>query len=194
MLVVRNMDELMTMDLEPGTIAAAHACTCNPRKLAHYPRDWCAHALSENVAQLRPLTFSCRVPENCGHTQAKLTEPLPKKRFSRPTHSALNSGTVVLRPSADDFAKIYHTLNFDPLVKTFKFPDQDLLAYVFEGKYEPISYRYNALKTLKSCHPEMWRDEDVKNVHYILDKPWASRTVSHASADTHQWCVVLRVA
>ena len=31
---------MMTMDLPEGYIAAAHACTCNPRKLAHYPKDW----------------------------------------------------------------------------------------------------------------------------------------------------------
>lgn len=40
MIVVDNMDELMTIPLEPGWVAAAHACTCNPRKLAHYPEDW----------------------------------------------------------------------------------------------------------------------------------------------------------
>jgi hypothetical protein len=40
MLILRNMDELMEIDLPPGWIAAAHACTCNPRKLAHYPEDW----------------------------------------------------------------------------------------------------------------------------------------------------------
>ncbi|KAK4694997.1 hypothetical protein P7C70_g8639, partial [Phenoliferia sp. Uapishka_3] len=42
MLVVRNMDELMTMELGEDEIAAAHACACNPRKLAHYPKDWYA--------------------------------------------------------------------------------------------------------------------------------------------------------
>ena len=40
MLCVRNMDELLEMPLEEGWISAAHACTCNPRKLAHYPDDW----------------------------------------------------------------------------------------------------------------------------------------------------------
>lgn len=42
MLVVDNMDELMTMPLEEDWIAAAHACTCNPQKLTHYPSDWFA--------------------------------------------------------------------------------------------------------------------------------------------------------
>jgi hypothetical protein len=39
-LAIQNFDELMTMDLASDRIAAAHACTCNPRKLAHYPKDW----------------------------------------------------------------------------------------------------------------------------------------------------------
>lgn len=37
---LQNFDELMTMDLPSDRIAASHACTCNPRKLAHYPKDW----------------------------------------------------------------------------------------------------------------------------------------------------------
>ena len=43
MIIMRNMDELMTLDVPSGWIAASHACTCNPRKLAHYPEDWYAH-------------------------------------------------------------------------------------------------------------------------------------------------------
>lgn len=43
MLVTSNMDELMTMDLPKDWIAAAHCCTCNPRKLAHYPPEWYAN-------------------------------------------------------------------------------------------------------------------------------------------------------
>ena len=41
MLVLQNMDELLDMDLKPGHIAAAHVCACNPRKIPHYPSDWC---------------------------------------------------------------------------------------------------------------------------------------------------------
>lgn len=40
MIVMRNMDELFDMDLSKDSIAAAHVCACNPRKLAHYPADW----------------------------------------------------------------------------------------------------------------------------------------------------------
>jgi alpha-N-acetylglucosamine transferase len=40
MIVMRNMDELMDLELPKDWIAAAHACTCNPRRLPHYPADW----------------------------------------------------------------------------------------------------------------------------------------------------------
>lgn len=51
-----------------------------------------------------------------------------------------------------------------------KFPDQDLLALHFKGRIRFLGYEYNALKTLRECHADMWQDDKVKNVHYILDK------------------------
>ncbi|KAL8290092.1 hypothetical protein RQP46_003031 [Phenoliferia psychrophenolica] len=171
MLVLQNMDELMTMDLPPDSIAAAHACTCNPRGLTHYPTEW--------------------IPENCAHTEAKLTKPLLPTSFTKKTHHLLNSGLVVLHPSNETFKRLTDTLHEDPIVKTFQFPDQDLLAHVFKGKFMPLSYIYNALKTLKFCHEAMWRDADVKNVHYILDKPWSKRVeAGDPNAETHSWSVV----
>lgn len=40
MIIRKNMDELFDIGLERDWIAAAHVCACNPRKFAHYPRDW----------------------------------------------------------------------------------------------------------------------------------------------------------
>lgn len=40
MIVMRNMDHLLEMELEEDWIAAAHVCACNPRRLPHYPEDW----------------------------------------------------------------------------------------------------------------------------------------------------------
>lgn len=48
MLVLRNMDELMEMELDdpalggtgPRVFAAGHACLCNPLNKPHYPKDW----------------------------------------------------------------------------------------------------------------------------------------------------------
>ena len=35
-----------------------------------------------------------------------------------------------------------------------------------------MPYVYNALKTLPFQHPSMWDAAAVKNIHYIIDKPW----------------------
>jgi lipopolysaccharide biosynthesis glycosyltransferase len=40
MLICKNMDHLLEMDLPADSIAAAHVCACNPWKLKHYPEDW----------------------------------------------------------------------------------------------------------------------------------------------------------
>lgn len=41
-LVRRNMDELMEIELDEGerVFAASHACACNPMKKPHYPETW----------------------------------------------------------------------------------------------------------------------------------------------------------
>lgn len=48
MLVLKNMDELMEMELDPAEMggsgdrvfAAGHACVCNPLRKPHYPKEW----------------------------------------------------------------------------------------------------------------------------------------------------------
>ncbi|KAG8906190.1 hypothetical protein FRB99_007406 [Tulasnella sp. 403] len=159
MLVRKNMDELMDMQLPNDCIAASHVCACNPRRLTHYPRDW--------------------IPENCAHTPMVAPDCLanpPRITANSPRpYRLLNSGLVVLTPSLKTFSGIEEFLHTSPLVATFSFPDQDLLSAFFAGRWKPLSYIYNALKTLRHVHPRMWRDHDVKCVHYIMEKPWASR-------------------
>ncbi|TFK30558.1 glycosyl transferase [Coprinopsis marcescibilis] len=163
MVVKRNMDELLdTLELSKGHIAGAHACACNPRKFPHYPKDW--------------------IPENCAHTAVLTpTSPPPQPSHSTPRpYGLLNSGLVVLRPSLEAFQSILDTLNNDPIVKTFLFPDQDFIAHVFKGKWTALPWFYNALRTLRNIHSQLWSDEEVRCVHYILsDKPWQSRAMIH---------------
>lgn len=55
------------------------------------------------------------------------------------------------------------------------FPDQDLLADVFESNWISIPWTYNAIKTMRYWHGNFYRDEEVRNLHYICDKPWNRR-------------------
>ncbi|KAL2758011.1 glycosyltransferase family 8 protein [Sodiomyces alcalophilus JCM 7366] len=73
-----------------------------------------------------------------------------------------------------------------------------LLSDLFRGRWVPLPYVYNALKTLRwpGVHDAIWRDDHVRVVHYILaPKPWDEqdpdgRWKGPANPDdevTHRW-------
>lgn len=119
-----------------------------------------------------------RVPANCAFTAANkhTGEPAAITEACPANHHLLNSGTVILEPSKAQYDALLHAMNTHPDVPTMLFFDQDLLAIVYRGKWKPLPYTYNALKPMRECHADLWRDEDVKVLHYILAKPWKSRT------------------
>ncbi|KAF5337221.1 hypothetical protein D9611_003289 [Ephemerocybe angulata] len=157
MLVRRNMDELFVLKLARDQIAAVHVCACNPLKLVHYPADW--------------------LPVNCAYSAVSTPKsPPPKYNGSPRPYHQLNSGTVVLRPSSELSDRVLRALDDEDAVKGFVFPDQDLLTHVFRGKWVPLPWYYNALRTLPDVHPQLWDEAEVRCLHYILaDKPWISR-------------------
>jgi lipopolysaccharide biosynthesis glycosyltransferase len=82
-----------------------------------------------------------------------------------------------LQPSQEEYDALIHTMNTHPAVPTMVFFDQDLLPIVYDDKWLPLPYIYNGLKTLRGCHADLWKDGDVKILHYILQKPWKSRKI-----------------
>lgn len=74
-------------------------------------------------------------------------------------------------------------------IESYEFADQSLLSDLFFGRWVALPYIYNALKTLrrKDVHAPIWRDDEVKNIHYILSpKPWDD-TPGEESSESHQW-------
>jgi alpha-N-acetylglucosamine transferase len=160
MVVLRNMDEVFDASIggEANTfdIAAAHACTCNPLKIEGYPSTW--------------------TPENCAYTHqcahsAGLSPPSPPSPGLQTEY--FNSGFMVLLPSDAEYQAIIRTATEIVNLSTLLFADQDLLNLHFEGRILNMPYIYNALKTLRNYHSAIWHDEDVKCIHYILEKPWS---------------------
>ena len=95
-----------------------------------------------------------------------------------------------MNPSKAVYDLILTTLD-RPQTADYAFADQSLLSDLFRGRWVALPYIYNALKTLrwKGVHDCIWRDDQVKNVHYILaPKPWNAKEV-HNDADrvTHGW-------
>lgn len=50
------------------------------------------------------------------------------------------------------------------------------------------------MKTMKQWHTNIWRDDEVKGLHYIVDKPWQKRVGSDGlggylgrDGETHNW-------
>ena len=157
MLLRQNADELMEMELPYGTMAATHACVCNPKKKPHYPADW--------------------IPENCAYTR-QAEDPSTAHLLNHTVEadfglSIMNGGLQVVNPNKKHFNEILEILNDATLTDTFAFADQSLLSHYFKHRWTPLPYTYNALKTLREAHSEIWRDEHAKIIHYILsDKPW----------------------
>ncbi|KAF2716940.1 glycosyltransferase family 8 protein [Polychaeton citri CBS 116435] len=180
MAVFRYMDSVFdqVMGMPVGFLAANHACVCNIDRDSWAPEDW--------------------RPENCAYTPIQhpyaSAHPIQPTHSRSRTHHLLNGGMFLFRPSQGLRDRMLGCFNTTPLLATFKFPDQDFLAHFFEGKWIALSWQYNALKTMRYIHPNIWRDEEVICLHYIVDKPWARRIGKDGKAGligrdgiTHEW-------
>ncbi|WP_413728648.1 glycosyltransferase family 8 protein [Sodalis sp. RH19] len=147
MLALKNMDELFDIPLPAGGIAACHACRCNPNHIATYPKSW--------------------VPANCYYTYSANPAALPAD-FT----PYFNSGIIVLTPGEKTYDELAGQVAAITDLAAYPFPEQDLLNAYFQGRWLALPYGYNALKTLSVHHAAMWRMPQVKNLHFILDKPW----------------------
>ena len=182
MLVLQNMDELMDLPLDgrekvgkgDRVFAASHACLCNPLNKPHYPKDW--------------------IPENCAFTAQHNTPDKAQVEGISSDYGITmpNGGLQVVIPSGHTYDQILSALE-DEKTGSYDFSDQSLLGDVFRGRWVPLPYIYNALKTLrwKGVHDAFWRDGCVKNVHYILSpKPWDETDENKKKPDrdeSHQW-------
>jgi len=106
----------------------------------------------------------------------------------------MNGGLQVVNPSKAVYNLILAHMESDAAID-MDFADQSLLSELFRGCWVPLPYIYNALKTLRwqGVHEPIWRDDKVKNVHYILaPKPWDEMDAEgrNISKDpTHAWWV-----
>lgn len=184
MLVRRNMDELFEVALPAKNwIAANHACVCNLDHDSWAPKNW--------------------RKENCAYTGLKSDDPAApvpvtgsekgRDAWSEPSR-LLNSGMFIFTPYEVQWEAMLEFLRVDDRVKHFMFPDQDFLAVFFLDRWKSVGWQYNALKTMRYWHEHMWNDAEVRNLHYIVDKPWSKRVgidgiAGYLGRDgiTHRW-------
>lgn len=150
MLVTQNMDELLDLPLQEGWIAACHACRCNPDKITSYPKNW--------------------RPENCFYSYCKGVEHTEQPEE---VENYLNGGLLVLKPDQQVFDEMMSQLSRMDDLSRYLFAEQDFLNDFYHQHWQPLPWIYNALKTLPSQHARIWDLSRVKNIHYIIDKPWS---------------------
>jgi alpha-N-acetylglucosamine transferase len=180
MAIFGDMDAIFdkASELPSDWLAANHACVCNLDFDSWAPEDW--------------------RPENCAYTPMShpnaLTKPTQPTTDGPKTHNLLNGGLLLFHPSQELWDAMLAEFNSTPLLSTFQFPDQDFLAHFFSGRWRALGWQWNAIKTMRYWHPNMWRDEEVVCLHYIVDKPWAKRIDEDGRAgylgrdgETHKW-------
>ena len=179
MAIYKNMDSVFSQSdqLPHDQIAANHACVCNLDSDPWAPADW--------------------TKENCAYTPVShpdaLAHPTQQTPDSRPTYHLLNSGMFLYHPSQKLWDDMLNYFNTSERLGTYKFPDQDFLADYFHNNWMALGWQYNALKTMRYWHENIWRDDEVVCLHYIVDKPWAARVENGVAGykgrdgETHTW-------
>lgn len=131
-----------------------------------------------------------RIPENCAFT-SQHSDPATAQTSGAPSTAGLrmpNGGLQVVNPSMATYNLILEQLSNETSM-SYDFADQSLLGDLFNGRWVALPYTYNALKTMrtKGVHDAIWRDDQVKNVHYILSpKPW-DEAPGKCSLEIHEW-------
>ncbi|KAI9716306.1 MAG: hypothetical protein M1828_000402 [Chrysothrix sp. TS-e1954] len=179
MIIRKDMDQIFSMAMpDDDWLVSTHACVCNVDKDPWAPVEW-------NQA-------------NCAHTPMQhpeaLTKPTQPSMSTLPTHHMLNSGMFMFRPSQQLWDQMMTYFDTCPDLAKLQFPDQDFLGNFFRDRWSAAGWQYNALKTMRYLHPNIWRDDEVRCLHYIVDKPWAKRIGPDGIAgfrgldgETHQW-------
>lgn len=180
MMLLGNMDSVFeaAAELPLDCIAAVHDCVCSPDKM--------------------PWTPSSYTRENCALTPQSHPKALLKsktvKHDSPDTYHLFNSGMFVFHPRKklwNDMLEFFLTTD---LLGSFKFPDQDFMVHFFRNRWMSLSWKFNAVKTMAYRHQNVWREDGIICLHYIVDKPWAKRIGRDGIAGfkgqdgpTHRW-------
>jgi lipopolysaccharide biosynthesis glycosyltransferase len=139
----------------------------------------------------RASLICCRIPENCAFTiqHSDVEKAQVEGSSMKGCINMLNSGLLVVIPSADAYDMISKKMEDTEAMQKYDFPDQGILSDVFMNRWVVLPYIYNALKTLRweGIHTAIWRDDKVKNVHYIWSpKPWNQKP-DDPKDETDKW-------
>lgn len=99
---------------------------------------------------------------------------------------AFNAGFLVLRPDPALFRRWEKQLE-EADHSRWRMAEQDFLNEQYEHSYVELPRTYNMNKYIFSHHSELWRVEEIKCLHFVLDKPWQSTTTAYAEIEKLWW-------
>ena len=142
----------------------------------HLPQ-YCIAAVHDCTCSLKPyqghMRFVCS--QNCVYHYQAYDDP-PKTLIAQPGQEGpitmFNSGMFVFHPNARLWEAMEYYFENSTMLGRFLFPDQDFLVTFFKYRWASIPFTWNAVKTQKYRHGNLWKDHRVKIIHYIVDKPW----------------------
>ncbi|KAK3288623.1 hypothetical protein CYMTET_3910 [Cymbomonas tetramitiformis] len=154
MVVLADVNEVFDLDFRDADVIVTAACLCSPK-----------------LRGKRPPTERW-LPQNCwwSHQSRKSVCDLPEQHPGR----YWNAGFMVLKPSTYLFQHLLkHLKNTD--TSKFAYAEQDFLNSALKATFLPFGW--NALKTLKFTHPDVWAKSRLRSIHYIFSKPWEQKEI-----------------
>ncbi|KAI9296522.1 nucleotide-diphospho-sugar transferase [Neoconidiobolus thromboides FSU 785] len=150
-------------------LMACHACVCNPMKRKNYPKWWqpmnCAYSNSMNVEN--------RIDVENHWNEVQVDEWNTLLEFPTLKKSYFNTGLFIISPNLQTYQHLYEiVINLNSKNCIYQFPEQDLLNLFFYKSWEALPLSLNFLKTIVISHPELVNLDKVRNLHFIMDKPW----------------------
>lgn len=82
-----------------------------------------------------------------------------------------NAGLLVIKPSAESYRALLSLIDASDLSK-LHLAEQELLNDFFKDEWHVLDYVYSANPETSQAHPGPGNLRDLKNIHYIGQKPW----------------------
>jgi lipopolysaccharide biosynthesis glycosyltransferase len=77
-----------------------------------------------------------------------------------------------LRPDKKVLGEMEKYISEKDDISSWLFADQDFLNEYFKDTTYQLPYIYNTLKTMLFQHENLWDMTFIRNIHFILEKPW----------------------
>jgi alpha-N-acetylglucosamine transferase len=117
--------------------------------------------------------------------------------FDQPGCNQLNSGLMVIQPSASEFLGMMKMVSNGRFSEMFACGDQDIIRAYFKDWHANTELRlpigYNLYYPFVHCFDKS-RDGEIYNIHFVYDKkPWQlTLTQVLRRLRRHNWCYLLR--